>query len=125
MTQIQKQPDYCTCPDFGHYVINGDTMFCVRCNRIKPHGYTPNEFTYGPLPEKTIDPPTIDLLKLKDLEIEELKKEIVELKEQRRQLNAGMIHFSTLDKMPNLEILDREGVIRHVVSIGKNKVINL
>ena len=41
-----------------------------------------------------------------------------------RKLNSVLIHFSTLDKMPTLGLLDREGVIEHVVNIAKEKLVS-
>ena len=45
-----------------------------------------------------------------------------ELQYDQRKLNSVLIHFSTLDKMPTLGLLDREGVIEHVVNIAKEKL---
>ena len=46
-----------------------------------------------------------------------------ELQCDQRKLKAALIHFSTLDKMPTLGLLDREGVIDHVVNIAKEKLV--
>lgn len=40
--------------------------------------------------------------------------------EKIRQLKAVIIHFATLDKMPTLELLNREGLLDHVVTRAKN-----
>ncbi len=62
------------------------------------------------------------LLEASESENKSLREALEELRELVRQINAGMIHFSTLDKMPTLGLLDREGLIKHVVKIGKEKV---
>ena len=49
-------------------------------------------------------------------------KSMVECNDTIRRLNAVLIHFSTLDKMPTLGLLDRKGVIEHVVNIAKEKL---
>lgn len=42
------------------------------------------------------------------------------LLEEIRQIKAVIIHFATLDKMPTLPLLNREGLIEHVVERAKN-----
>lgn len=43
----------------------------------------------------------------------------IELLEEIRQIKAVIIHFATLDKMPTLQLLDREHLIAHVVTIAQ------
>ncbi len=51
--------------------------------------------------------------------VEKISENDKELIEEIRQIKAVIIHFASLDKMPTLELLDREHLIKHVVTIAK------
>lgn len=60
----------------------------------------------------------------KPIKPESITNSEVALIEEIRQIKAVIIHFATLDKMPTLELLDREHLIAYIVTIAQKILID-
>lgn len=111
---LWKKSDYGAKP-IPKAVIQEDSLLLSFCHFLGTEGYKINGYDDGQL--KVVIGKFLQSASLTPIPSINDSESLIE---EIRQIKAVIIHFATLDKMPTLELLNRERLIDHVVTRAKN-----